>query len=170
MTLFAIWREYPPMTPEEVDSMHFRAAMSTFMVPVRWVRSFVIDQPGLALQSICIYEGDSAKDVSDHAACALMPLSAVEAVVEVRAAGLSHFGPTGESLTLSRTSANQEQSHTPAKWKLRRTFTTASGLSLALYADSGHARHPGFIPVTEGLPAMVANVYDSLGLARYWEL
>ncbi|MDE3130579.1 MAG: DUF4242 domain-containing protein [Acidobacteriota bacterium] len=44
---------------------------------VRWIRSYVLDEPGGRLGTLCIYEASSPEAIREHAARAVLPVDEI---------------------------------------------------------------------------------------------
>jgi hypothetical protein len=49
---------------------------------IRWIRSYVIEEPGGGLGTVCIYQGSSAEKVREHAERAGLPADEVIKVAD----------------------------------------------------------------------------------------
>ena len=49
---------------------------------IRWIRSYVVEEEGGSLGTICIYEGSGAEKVAEHAARAGLPADEVLKVLD----------------------------------------------------------------------------------------
>lgn len=50
---------------------------------IRWIRSYVLDEEGGTLGTVCIYEASSAEAVAKHAATADLPVTEVVPIADV---------------------------------------------------------------------------------------
>ncbi len=80
MDLFMIRRTDGWKTPEELEAAAKRStevAESDFPDEIRWIRSYVVEEPSGALGTVCIYEASDADAVRRHADAVGMPASEV---------------------------------------------------------------------------------------------
>lgn len=47
---------------------------------IRWIRSYVLDEPGGAVGTLCIYEASSPEAIREHAARAALPVDEIVAI------------------------------------------------------------------------------------------
>ncbi|HEY7466660.1 MAG TPA: nickel-binding protein [Dehalococcoidia bacterium] len=81
MPLFCIERKVPGASAEDIDAAGFRATACAFNYPgLRW-RSSYWDKAGQRL--ICIYEAESAEQISDHSRRARIPCDAITEVQHI---------------------------------------------------------------------------------------
>jgi hypothetical protein len=76
MKTYAIRREKAWASPEELEATAARSkevAESSFPDDIRWIRSYVIAEPGGTLGTICIYQASSPEAVREHAGRVEMP-------------------------------------------------------------------------------------------------
>jgi Protein of unknown function (DUF4242) len=76
MKTYAIRREKAWAGPEELEATAGRSkqvAEDDFPDDIRWIRSYVIAEPGGTLGTICIYQASSAEAVREHAGRVDMP-------------------------------------------------------------------------------------------------
>jgi len=76
MNTYAIRREKAWGGPEELEATAGRSkdvAESDFPDDIRWIRSYVIAEPGGTLGTICIYQASGIEAVREHAKRVEMP-------------------------------------------------------------------------------------------------
>ena len=49
---------------------------------IRWIRSYVLNEPGGALGTLCIYEASSPEAIREHAARAALPVDEIVAIAD----------------------------------------------------------------------------------------
>ena len=85
MNLYAIIRRNGWKTTQDLEAA---AARSTRVgdeeMPddIRWIRSYVLDEGGGAVGTICIYEASSPEAIRRHAAAADLPVDEIVAVAD----------------------------------------------------------------------------------------
>ncbi|HEY5052470.1 MAG TPA: nickel-binding protein [Solirubrobacterales bacterium] len=70
MNTYVIRREKAWQGPEELQATAERSkevAASDFPDDIRWIRSYVIDEPGGTLGTVCIYQASGVEAVRKHA-------------------------------------------------------------------------------------------------------
>lgn len=85
MELYAILRRSGWRSAAELEQAAARStAVGDEQMPddVRWIRSYVLDEGGGALGTVCIYEATSAEAVRRHAALADLPVDEVVRVAD----------------------------------------------------------------------------------------
>ena len=85
MDLFMIRRNDGWKTGEELDAAAKRStevADSDFPEDIRWIRSYVVQEPSGDLGTVCIYEASSPEAVRAHADKVGMPASEVLPIVD----------------------------------------------------------------------------------------
>jgi hypothetical protein len=85
MNTYAIRREKAWQNPQELEAAAEKSkqvAESDFPDDIRWIRSYVIGEPGGTLGSVCIYQASGAEAVRDHAARVGMPADEILEVVD----------------------------------------------------------------------------------------
>jgi hypothetical protein len=76
MNTYVIRREAAWQGPEELKATAARSkevAESDFPDDIRWIRSYVIAEPGGTLGTVCIYQATDAEAVRSHAGRVGMP-------------------------------------------------------------------------------------------------
>ena len=85
MNLYAIIRRNGWRSGDELEQA---AARSTRVgdeeMPddIRWIRSYVLDETGGGLGTVCIYEASSPEAIRDHAARADLPVDEIVAIAD----------------------------------------------------------------------------------------
>jgi hypothetical protein len=85
MKTYVIRREKAWRNPEELEIAAKRStevAEAEFPDDIRWIRSYVIDEPGGTLGTVCIYQASGVSAVRDHAGRVGMPADEVLEVVD----------------------------------------------------------------------------------------
>jgi hypothetical protein len=85
MNTYVIRRERAWESPEELERTAERSkqvAESDFPTDIRWIRSYVISEPGGTLGTVCIYEASSVEAVREHARRVEMPADEVLEVAD----------------------------------------------------------------------------------------
>ncbi len=85
MKTYAIRREKAWAGPEELEATAGRSkqvAEDDFPDDIRWIRSYVIVEPGGTLGTVCIYQASSAEAVREHAGRVDMPADEILEVAD----------------------------------------------------------------------------------------
>ena len=85
MDTFVIRREKAWASPEELEATAERSkqvAESDFPDEIRWIRSYVIAEPGGTLGTVCIYQASDVEAVRRHAQRVGMPADEVLEVAD----------------------------------------------------------------------------------------
>jgi hypothetical protein len=85
MKTYVIRREKAWGDPQELEAAAARStevAETEFPDDIRWIRSYVIDEPGGTLGTVCIYEASGAQAIRDHAGRVGMPAHEVLEVAD----------------------------------------------------------------------------------------
>jgi uncharacterized protein DUF4242 len=85
MNTYVIRREKAWQSPEELGQAAERSkqvAESDFPDDIRWIRSYVIAEPGGSLGTVCIYQATDVEAVRSHAQRVGMPADEVLEVVD----------------------------------------------------------------------------------------
>lgn len=174
MTLFAIWRELDPTLSEnEREAITIRSIGALEWFPhVRWVRSFVIDEP-CRLESLCTYEARSVEELRETSLRCAVPFVEIRPVEEaVTTASTSHS--SGEDLCL--VSGRAGAFVPPHGWQLLRSYTDRErGYRREVYLAGGGDPRPSsgvdsIERVREIHPSEWAWVYESFNIPKHWEL
>ena len=85
MKTYVIRREKAWQSGEELEAAAGRSkqvAESDFPDEIRWIRSYVIDEPGGTLGTVCIYQASGPEAVRDHAGRVGMPADEILEVAD----------------------------------------------------------------------------------------
>ena len=85
MELYAIRRRNGWKSPEELQAAAARSLQignEEMPSEVRWIRSYVVDEGGGVLGTVCIYEAVSPEAIRKHAARAGLPADEISPVVD----------------------------------------------------------------------------------------
>ena len=85
MKTYVIRREKAWASAEELEATAARSkevAESSFPDDIRWIRSYVIAEPGGTLGTICIYQASSPEAVREHAGQVEMPADEILEVAD----------------------------------------------------------------------------------------
>lgn len=83
MNLYAIIRRSGWQTSAELAEAGARSAkVADEQMPdeVRWIRSYVLDEPGGSVGTFCVYEATSPEAISRHAELAELPVDEIVAI------------------------------------------------------------------------------------------
>lgn len=85
MKTYVIRREQAWQNGEELEATAGRSkqvAESEFPEDISWIRSYVIDEPGGTLGTVCIYQASGAEAVRNHAERVGMPADEILEVAD----------------------------------------------------------------------------------------
>ncbi len=85
MNTYVIRREKAWQNGEELEATAGRSkdvAESDFPDDIRWIRSYVIDEPGGTLGTVCIYQASGPEAVRNHAERVGMPADEILEVAD----------------------------------------------------------------------------------------
>jgi len=85
MKTYVIRREKAWQSPEELEQAAERSkqvAETDFPEDIRWIRSYVIAEPGGSLGTVCIYQASDPDAVRSHAERVGMPADEILEVVD----------------------------------------------------------------------------------------
>jgi Protein of unknown function (DUF4242) len=85
MKTYVIRREKAWQNAEELETAAGRSkevAESDFPADIRWIRSYVIDEPGGTLGTVCIYQASGPEAVREHAGRVGMPADEILEVAD----------------------------------------------------------------------------------------
>jgi hypothetical protein len=74
------WADGPAL--EEAAAKSTQVGDEEMSDDIRWIRSYVIEEPGGGLGTVCIYQGSSEEKVREHADRAGLPATEVIKVVD----------------------------------------------------------------------------------------
>jgi hypothetical protein len=85
MELYAIlrrsgWRSGADL--EEAAARSTKVGNEDMPNDVRWIRSYVLDEGGGSVGTVCIYEATSPEAIREHARCADLPVDEVIPIVD----------------------------------------------------------------------------------------
>ena len=71
-------------TPDELQDAAARSAVEGDRTPddVRWIRSYVLQEDGGSVGTVCIYEASSPEAIREHATRAELPVDEIVAVAD----------------------------------------------------------------------------------------
>jgi Nickel responsive protein SCO4226-like len=84
MELYVIRRREGWGTPEELKAAAARSTLEGDRMPddIRWIRSYVVNEPDGSLGTVCIYQASSPEAIRLHAQRAGMPADEIYAVAD----------------------------------------------------------------------------------------
>ena len=85
MQLFMIRRRTAWQTPEELGATAERSkqvAEDEFPDDIRWIRSYVLEEGGGSVGTVCIYQASSPEAIREHASRADLPVDEVIPVAD----------------------------------------------------------------------------------------
>jgi hypothetical protein len=85
MNTYVIRRERAWLSPDELEATADRSkqvAEDDFPDDIRWIRSYVIKEPGGTLGTVCIYQASDPEAVREHAKRVEMPADEVLEVAD----------------------------------------------------------------------------------------
>jgi hypothetical protein len=84
MELYAILRRDGWATPGDLQAAAARSTTEGDARPddIRWIRSYVVEEPGGGLGTVCIYEASSPDAIREHAAAAGLPATEIMRVAD----------------------------------------------------------------------------------------
>jgi hypothetical protein len=74
------WRS--PADLQAAAERSTKVADADFSNDIRWIRSYVLEEDGDSLGTVCIYQASSPEAIRDHAARADLPADEIIAVVD----------------------------------------------------------------------------------------
>jgi sporulation protein YlmC with PRC-barrel domain len=83
MRLYSIRRPAGWKTPEELQAAAGRSARigdEEMSDDIRWIRSYVVEEPDGSLGTVCIYEASSPEKIREHAERVGMPAEEIVAI------------------------------------------------------------------------------------------
>jgi uncharacterized protein DUF4242 len=95
METYAILRRSGWKSPEELQEAAERSTQVGETMPdkVRWIRSYVLEEGGSAVGTVCIYQAESPDAIREHASAAELP---VDEVVKIADTVIVRPDPEGE--------------------------------------------------------------------------
>jgi hypothetical protein len=97
MNTYAIRREKAWGSPAELEAVAKRSievAEGAFPDDIRWIRSYVVAEPGGSLGSICVYQASDPEAIRRHAERVGMP---ADEILEIADTVILRSDPTTES-------------------------------------------------------------------------
>jgi hypothetical protein len=84
METYVILRRGGWRTPDELQEAADRSTAESEQMPddVRWIRSYVLEEGGGSVGTVCIYEASSPEAIRKHAAAADLPVDEIIAVAD----------------------------------------------------------------------------------------
>lgn len=84
MELYAIHRRNGWATPEDLQAAAARstAELEARSDDLRWIRSYIVEEPDGGLGTVCIYEASSLRVIGEHAAAADLPATEILKVAD----------------------------------------------------------------------------------------
>jgi hypothetical protein len=85
MQLYAILRRSGWRSPEELGEAAVRstrAADEEMPDDIRWIRSYVLEEGGGSVGTVCIYEASSPEAIRKHASVADLPVDEIIAIAD----------------------------------------------------------------------------------------
>jgi Protein of unknown function (DUF4242) len=85
MQLYAILRRNGWRSPEELEEAAARSTnVADEQMPddIRWIRSYVLEEGGGSVGTICIYEASSPEATREHASLADLPVDDIVPIVD----------------------------------------------------------------------------------------
>jgi hypothetical protein len=84
MDTYVILRRNGWRTPEELQAAAERSTAEGEKMPdeVRWIRSYVLEEAGGSVGTVCIYQATSPEALRTHASCADLPIDEVIKVAD----------------------------------------------------------------------------------------
>jgi hypothetical protein len=85
LNTYVILRRSGWRSPEELQEAAARSSQvgdEEMSDDIRWIRSYVLEEDGGSLGTVCIYQGTSAEKVREHASRAGLPADEVIKVVD----------------------------------------------------------------------------------------
>jgi hypothetical protein len=84
MQLYAILRRSGWRSPGDLQEAAARSAAEGEKMPdeIRWIRSYVLDETGGSVGTVCIYEASSPEAIRKHAGAADLPVDEIIPVVD----------------------------------------------------------------------------------------
>ena len=85
MNLYAIIRRNGWRTASDLDAAAARSSRvgeEDMPDDIRWIRSYVLDEPGGAVGTICIYQASSPEAIRKHAGLADLPVDEIVTIAD----------------------------------------------------------------------------------------
>jgi thiamine biosynthesis protein ThiC len=84
MDTYVILRRSGWKSPEELQQAAERSTAQGEKMPddIRWIRSYVLEEGGSAVGTVCIYQASSPEKIREHASAADLPVDEIVKVVD----------------------------------------------------------------------------------------
>jgi thiamine biosynthesis protein ThiC len=84
MDTYVILRRSGWKSPEELEAAAERSTAEGEKMPddIRWIRSYVLEEGGSAVGTVCIYQASSPEAIRKHASAADLPVDEIVKVVD----------------------------------------------------------------------------------------
>jgi thiamine biosynthesis protein ThiC len=84
MDTYVILRRSGWKSPQELEVAAARSAAEGDKMPddIRWIRSYVLEEGGSAVGTVCIYQASSPEKIREHAGAADLPVDEIIKVVD----------------------------------------------------------------------------------------
>src|SRR5947209_8874006 len=84
MDTYVILRRSGWRSPEELDQAAARSTAEGEKTPddIRWIRSYVLDEEGGSVGTVCIYQASSPEAIRNHATAAELPVDEIIKVAD----------------------------------------------------------------------------------------
>jgi hypothetical protein len=85
MDTYVILRRSGWKSPEELQQAAERSTAEGEKMPddIRWIRSYVLEEGGSAVGTVCIYQASSPEKIREHAGAADLPVDEIVKVADV---------------------------------------------------------------------------------------
>jgi hypothetical protein len=84
MDLYVILRRSGWKSPQELEEAAARSTVEGEKMPddIRWIRSYVLEEGGGSVGTVCIYQASSPEAIREHANAADLPVDEIIKVVD----------------------------------------------------------------------------------------
>ena len=85
MNMYAILRRGGWRSPEDLGAAAERSRQvgdEEMSDDIRWIRSYVLEEGGGSIGTVCIYEATSPEAIREHAGCANLPVDEIIPIVD----------------------------------------------------------------------------------------
>ena len=85
MNTYVILRRSGWQSPEELQEAAGRSSKvgdEEMSDDIRWIRSYVLEEDGGSVGTVCIYQATSPEAIRDHATCAMLPVDEIIPVAD----------------------------------------------------------------------------------------
>ena len=85
MDTYVILRRSGWKSPEELEKAAARSTAEGEKMPddIRWIRSYVLEEGGSTVGTVCIYQASSPEKIREHAGAADLPVDEIVKVADV---------------------------------------------------------------------------------------